>query len=129
MTSLLSRACRLRSLPPRSPVLLLGLLQAGPDQLDIVFGRLGSPLRFLLEGMQHVDRMLEPDRVDASISVPLEVLYDLDTVTSAEALQDFGARRPLALLGQVKGMPHVLPRLLRKRDQILAARTHELQRT
>src|SRR3954471_18584420 len=52
--------------------------------------------------MQHVDRMLEPNRVDVSVSVPVMVLYDLDNASSAEAPQDLCARRPF-------GTPHIIP--------------------
>jgi len=62
------------------------------DYLDISLGRCNVALRFLLEGVQDINDLGEPDGMDAPIRVSVMVVDDLDNTASTEALEGFGIR-------------------------------------
>lgn len=51
--------------------------QAFGDKINIPFGRPDAGRRLLLERVQDIDRLLEPNRVHGSIRVSVARLYDL----------------------------------------------------
>jgi hypothetical protein len=60
-------------------------LQARFNQIQVSLRRLGGPLGLLLERVEHIDRESEPDRVDASVGVPVVIRDDLEDTGSAKS--------------------------------------------
>jgi len=54
---------------PAFPVAPFGRSQPLMNEADLSSRRRDAPLRLLLEGMQHVDRVCEADRVDSPVGV------------------------------------------------------------
>jgi hypothetical protein len=61
-----------------------------------------SCFRFLLEGVQHVDRALELDRVDRPERIAIEIRYDLKNACTCETGERLGVRMLATLLRRSK---------------------------
>src|SRR5438552_9109909 len=70
---------------------LLRTTQPLPHDVDLVLRRLDPLPGLLLERMQDVDRVFEPDGVDGAVGIAVIVVHDLEHSTTAQALQ--GASR------------------------------------
>src|SRR5271170_8394666 len=63
-------------------VVLAGYFEPPRNQVDIALGCFSSPRRFLLERMQHVNRMLELYRVHGPVSISAMVGDDFQNAGS-----------------------------------------------
>ncbi|HUE89432.1 MAG TPA: hypothetical protein VMO26_25415 [Vicinamibacterales bacterium] len=72
------------------PVVLFSICQSTADQVDLALRRGDSLRRFLLERVKHIDRVLEPHRIDG-IDGPIRIAVmrrdDFENAASAESLQ------------------------------------------
>jgi len=60
----------------------LDSLEALSNQPQLVLRGLSSGLGFLLKEMEYIDGALKPHCVDGSVSVAIEVVYDLENSSS-----------------------------------------------
>jgi hypothetical protein len=97
-----------------SSVESFGLSQALVDKVEIPFRRGDAALRFLLESVQHVDRLGIADRIDPTPRVAAVIRDDFKHRSSAKASQGLGRRIGFALLGGVEGLADVAPDFARE---------------
>src|SRR5262249_10623537 len=109
-------------------IVFLRQLQPFSDKLDFLLWRLDTRLRFLLESVEHVDRLGEPDRVDGPVGASLVVHDDPKPPGPPEPLERFGGGVLETNLGKPKGKPTTILHRLGKGFQILPARAYPEQR-
>lgn len=78
-------------------------------------------LLFFLEAVQDEHRFLELHGIDRAVGATCVVLDDFQDAGTAEALEHFRRIVPVAVLGEVQGMPEELAHAGRKRHQVLLA--------
>src|SRR5580692_192108 len=103
------------------PVMPFRLGKAPADQLNLLFRRRDAGLRFLLEHVQDIHRIVEMRGVDGPIRVRAVPLDNLHDPRPAESLQRFGCRIGHALLSSIKRLPDVPAHLLRHFAKVAAA--------
>jgi len=103
------------------------IAQAASDLLDVACRCFYAAFRFLLEGVQHVNRIRETHGTDGAISVPVEILDEFDNRTP-KPLKWLGRWRMLAGLRQVDFEAEIFLHARRKRPIILLARSNPEQR-
>jgi hypothetical protein len=64
-----------------------GLSQPAVDEVDGFSGCRDATLRFLLERVQHVNRVTKLDRVDETVCASIVGNHDLENGTTAESFQ------------------------------------------
>jgi hypothetical protein len=72
-----------------------------------------------LEGVQHVDRALELDRVDRPERVAIEIRYDLENARTCKTGERLGVRMLATLLRRSKRKSDAALDLQRKPGQVL----------
>ena len=92
----------------------LGICQPAADQVDLSLRRGDASLRLLLEGVEHVDRLVEPGCVDRAIRVGVVTVDDLHDARAPEAFQRLCGWIGLAVLGRVESLADITADLLRK---------------
>src|SRR5207248_2877250 len=75
-------------------------------EFDFFFRRGDALLRLLLKGVQHVNCLLEADRIDDAVGVPLVRCHDFKHSAAAEAFEGFDGRVFLAALSCIKSLSH-----------------------
>ena len=91
----------------RVPVMLVGHPQPAPDQVELLLRRGDTLPGLLLEGVQDIDRSLEPDRVHRPEGVAVVTRHHLQDA-GAEALERFGVAVPETCLGLVDRKAHAV---------------------
>jgi hypothetical protein len=87
-------------------MIALGVSQTPLDEVHVALRRRDASLGFLLEGVQYIDGVAEPHRVDGAVGVAVEVFDKLDDPTP----EAFSATLPMA------GAVPSAPRTIRIRD-------------
>jgi len=77
------------------------------DQLNLALRRGDAFLRFLLKGVEYIDRIMESNGIHRPIGVPLIVGHDFKYRASAERFERFDSRVLLARLSSIKSLPYV----------------------
>jgi hypothetical protein len=103
-------------------MMFLGGLQPLPDDVHLGRRRLDALLRFLLEGVEHVDGTGKLHRVDGPIRVPVVVLDHFEHPRPTEALPDLRIPMLAAELGLPEGKAHRLANFPRELSQVIPAR-------
>src|SRR5437762_12229001 len=112
---------RLASTVVLAPALMVSLRppESLPQQLDFALRRRDPVLGLLLEHVKHVDSSLEPDRVDATVGVPLMVGHNLENPRSTKPPERFCIQVLLPDLSLVQGNPELHLDRARKGTQVL----------
>jgi hypothetical protein len=84
------------------------------DEVNLLLGRGDTPFRFLLEGVQDVDRFLKSHRVNSAPRVAVMVRENLDHRSSAKTLQRLRRRIGVTLLGGVERLANIASDLARE---------------
>jgi E3 ubiquitin-protein ligase DOA10 len=106
----------------------LGLSQAAVDEVNLLLGRGDTLFRFLLEGVQDVDRFLKSHRVNSAPCVAVMVRENLDHRSSAKMLQRLRRRIGVTLLGGIERLANIASDLARETAQVSSARADPDQR-
>jgi len=101
------------------------LLQALLDEIYVTLRRPYSRLRFLLEGMKHVDRGGERHGLDRAVSVTAFIDPNLKHACPAESFQRNCGQMLSSLLSQPKRMAHLISRIFGKLPKIIPTVSHE----
>jgi hypothetical protein len=102
-------------------VKLLGVAQAGLNQLDFSLGCGDSLFRFLLKRMEHVNHVGKADGVDRPEGATIEIIDYLKDGTTAESLERFRRRRLAAALNPMQRVPDISPYRRWKSQEVFAA--------
>jgi hypothetical protein len=107
------------------PRAIVGLGQDKPatNQVDILFWCRDAASGFLLEGVQHVNRLWESNRINSSVRISVVIVHDFENSCSAEATERFGAQVLPTALGYIKRATDNAADLGWKRPNDLPART------
>ena len=105
-----------------------GLSQPAVDEVPILLRCADTSLRFLLESVQHVDRLREAHGIDGAPGVASVVRDDLNHKPSAKTFQRLCRRVGFTLLGRVEGLADIAPDLARKTPQVSPAGADPYQR-
>ena len=98
-----------------------GLSQTAADEVNVPLGHGDTPLRFLLEGVQDVDRLPEADRVDGAPRVAIMVRDNFNHRAPAKTFQRLCRRVDFSLLSGIEGVADIAPDLAREAAQVSPA--------
>jgi hypothetical protein len=97
-----------------------GVCQPATDQIDLARWRGDAPLRFLLEGVEHIDRLTELRGVHGPVGVRVMEIDDFHHTDATKASQGFCRGICLAALRCIESFAHVAAYVLREASQIRA---------
>lgn len=100
---------------------MLGLSQAAVDEVNIPLGRGDTLLRFLVEGVQDVNRLRKADRINSTPCVAIVVRDNLNHRPPTKTFQRLCRRVGFALLGGIEGLADIAPDLAREGAQVSPA--------
>jgi hypothetical protein len=103
------------------PVKLLGVAQAGLDQLDVSLGCGDSLFRFLLKRMEHVNHVGKADGVDRPEGATIEIIDYLKDGTTAESFERFSRKRFATALNLMQRVPDISPHRRWESQEVFAA--------
>jgi len=98
-----------------------GLSQAAVDEVNILLGCSDALLRFLLEGVQNVDRLLKADRIDGAPPIAGMVCDNFRHRPSTKTFQRLCRGVGLPLLGGIERLAGIAPDLAREGAQVFSA--------
>jgi hypothetical protein len=91
-----------------------GLSQAAVDEVNILLGCSDALLRFFLEGVQNVDRLLKADRIDGAPRVAGMVCDNFKHRSSTKTFQWLCRGVGFTLLGGIERLAGIAPDLARE---------------
>src|SRR6266568_2923676 len=100
-------------------MLLCRPLQSRFDLFDLLWRCCDARLRLLLECVQDIHDLLEPDGVDRAVAFPVVIFHNLQDARAAESLQRLCAVVLAAHLGDIKRVPDLSDDLRREGEEIL----------
>ncbi len=90
------------------------------DQFNVLLGRRDALLRFLLEGMKHVDDACKPYGINGPVRIAVEILDQLKHSTTAESSERLCRYWLPAFLHLVQGEADTVLHLGRESPQVFS---------
>jgi len=86
-------------------VIILSIFQALPDEVNVPFIGFDAPLGFFLKAVQHVNRLLEFNRIASAISVAFLIFYKLRDRSACKTFERLGLRRGFSVCTKERANP------------------------